>query len=101
MFMCRFCQRTTDSANSTTNHELRCKHNVNRIVSGPAKGTPSKQIGVPRPDIKGRKFGVTLTGHSSDTKKKLSLLAIARGLGGRVEGLGARQERLVQGILLR
>jgi Phage endonuclease I len=95
MFICKFCQKECKSANSQRNHERLCHSNPNRQISSftyynypsrPAWNKGLSQEDFPslaRPNQRGKKFGSALTGHTEETKRKISQKLSINNKGGR------------------
>jgi hypothetical protein len=91
MFICQFCGKECKNANSHRNHERLCIKNENRKYVSHTLGKPAWNKGlrkevdarVARPQFIGRRFGASLTGHSEETRKKISQRMSINNKGGR------------------
>ena len=97
MLICKFCQKECRNANSLRNHERLCHSNPDRQVSSftyynypsrPAwnKGLKKEECpNLARPNQIGKKFGSALTGHTEETKRKISRAMSINNKGGRAK----------------
>lgn len=93
MLTCKFCNKECKNDNSLRNHERLCHSNPDRQerTGGKPKGTLPWNKGLTqrdapslaRPRQKGKKFGSAITGHSEETKKKISAKLSVNNKGGR------------------
>jgi len=95
MLICKFCNKECKSPNSWRNHERLCHSNPNRQISSFTwynyenkvawnKGkTKAEFPSLARPNQIGKKFGSALTGHTEETKKKISAKLSINNKGGR------------------
>ena len=96
MLKCKYCFKECKSANSLRNHERMCSSNPDKQVSAFVdynKNTPPWNKGLSqdtfpslsRPNQRGKRFGATLTGHSEETKRKISEKLSINNKGGRAK----------------
>lgn len=93
MLICKHCSNSCKSLKSLVNHERLCPDNPNRkYVSQTIGAVPwnkgKKQADFPslaRPAQKGKKFGSAITGHSEETKRKISEKLSINNKGGRAK----------------
>lgn len=95
MFNCMFCNKEGKSANSLRNHQRLCHSNPNRQISSFTrynyenrvawnKGLSQKDFpSLARPNQRGKRFGASLTGHTEETKRKISEKLSINNKGGR------------------
>ena len=109
---CLFCKKTINNKGSLRAHERRCKINPNKItfarspLAGKQKGCAAWNKGLTkdttpalaRPQFIGRRFGVSLTGHTEQTRENLSKIAKERKLGGYVRGSGRGKKGWYKGF---
>lgn len=78
MFECRFCKRQFTTNSGCGGHQVRCESNPNKKPKriGWNKGlTYEIDPRVKRrPELHGKKFGASLTGHTRETKEKISAI---------------------------
>jgi hypothetical protein len=93
MLLCQHCQKECKNENSLRNHERLCKDNPNKQkhTGGRRIGTVAWNKGksqrdypnLSRPKQKGKLFGSALTGHTEETKRKISEKLSINNKGGR------------------
>jgi hypothetical protein len=112
MQQCQFCQRTFSNSGGLGAHRPYCQSNPDKVQrknspnahakkgsTGWSKGlTKESDPRVARPTLMGKKFGSTLTGHSLETKRRLSDVAKDRGLGGYIKGSGRGKKGWYKGF---
>lgn len=112
MHPCQYCQKEFSNTGGLGAHHPYCKSNPNRIQRQKSpnahrkKGSTSWSKGLTkdinpslaRPQLVGKRFGASLTGHSEDAKKKLSVVAKTRKLGGYVRGSGRGKKGWYKGF---
>ena len=94
MEICKFCYKNNlKNLNAKRQHEVRCLLNPNRKIhhlGGPEKGTVPWNKGltkednpvIARPSLRGKAFGLGLSGHTIESRRKLSVAAKKNNLGG-------------------
>jgi hypothetical protein len=103
MNKCKYCQREFSNSGGLGGHQPYCKQNPTRVqrINSPnahaKKGVANWAKGLTkdtdsrikaRPDLLGKRFASSLTGHTTKTKQRLSAVAKERNLGGYVQGSG-------------
>lgn len=117
MPVCRFCDSLKLTRHSLVAHEATCPRNPEGYRQVPwnkgltketntslqrqsikATGKKLPNMGGDKHPFFGKRFGASLSGHSESTKKKLSLIAKDRGLGGYVRGSGRGKKGWYKGF---
>ncbi len=113
MSTCIFCQKFCGNVGGLTAHQPYCKLNPNRKQRPKSpnahkrKGSTGWSKGLTketdtriraRPELVGKKFGASLNGHKEETKKRLSVVAKGRNLGGYKKGSGRGKKGWYQGF---
>ena len=108
---CIYCEKICGNTGALSVHQSYCKNNLNRQVSNSLKGRKSirpvwnkglSSNNDPRlikmvEKMRGKKFGGCIN-HSKETKDRLSIVAIERGLGGYNPGSGRGKKGWYKGF---
>lgn len=113
MNVCVYCQKTFSNKGGLGSHKPFCKLNPERVQrtispnAHPKKGSTNWAKGLTKetdsrvkakPNQIGKRFGASLTGHTAETKERLSAIAKYRNLGGYVKGSGRGKKGWYHGI---
>lgn len=112
MIICEFCNREFSNVGGKGAHVPYCKVNPNRTQRPKSPNAHAKKGKTPwnkgltknidsrvsRPEQKGKKFGSSITGHSLETKHRLSEVAKKRNLGGYIRGSGRGKKGWYKGF---
>jgi hypothetical protein len=104
MFICEYCEKNIKNLGGLVTHTPYCPNNPNRVKRKKSpnahvkKGSTNWAKGLTKhtddrirkreQKLKGIRFGASLHGHTDETKKKLSIIAKQRKLGGYNRGSG-------------
>ena len=103
MITCLHCSKVFSNKGGLGAHQPYCKSNPDRVQRSKSpnahakKGAPNWAKGLTKytddrikvhPDKIGKRFGISLNGHTEKTKQRLSVVAKERKLGGYVQGSG-------------
>ena len=90
---CKYCSKQCKSLKSLVNHERLCPSNlqrkyVSKTIGLEAWNKGKSQVDFPslaRPSQRGKRFGAALTGHTAETKRKISEKLSINNKGGRAK----------------